>query len=159
MKTLLSAGFLLLFQTTFGQVPKDYHNKELLDAQKTTAKTILTALENGKIEEATAHFKSSIHKLKNKLNYISTEISKVKYGTELSIVIMFDQGFNIYICTYYNDIGALFQVVLFMSEGEANSKVKKVGTKNSAVLEAERNKRMGMKDIPPPPPPPPPPSK
>jgi hypothetical protein len=154
MKILLSVGFLLLFQASFGQVPKDYHNKELLDAQRTTAKTILIALENGKIEEATAHFESSIRKLKSKLKSISTEISKVKHETKLSIVIIYDQGFNIYKCTYYNETGALFQVGLFMSEGEANSKVKKVETKSSAVLEAERIKRMGMKDFPPPPPPP-----
>jgi hypothetical protein len=151
MKTFLTAILLLTIQLTFGQKAKDYFNEEVKDAQRTTAQSIMTALENGEIELAAKYFDNSISDLKSNLKSISAEISKVKTGTKLSIVIVFDQGFNIYRCRYYNDSGELYQVDLFMSEGKPDSKVKKLKTKNTDVLKAERKKRM-ENNVPPPPP-------
>jgi len=151
MKTFSIALFLLITQLNFGQKAKDYFNDEVKDAQRKTAMSVMTALEKGEIELATNYFDNSISELKSNLSSVSNEISKVKAESKLSIVIVFNQGFNIYRCRYYNESGELYQVDLFMSEGQPNSKVRKLKTKNSKVLKAELKKRMERKDAPPPP--------
>jgi hypothetical protein len=151
MRTFLIITCSLIINLTSGQTAKDYFNEEVKDAQLATAQTIMTALENGKIELAGMFFDDSIKNLRSELNYISSEISKVKAETKLSIVIVFDHASNIYRCRYSNDSDELFQVDLFMSEGQANSKVKKLEIKNSDVLKMEAKERMEMKEPPQPP--------
>jgi len=151
MRTFLIITCSLIINLTSGQTAKDYFNEEVKDAQLATAQTIMTALENGKIELAGMFFDDSIKNLRSELNYISSEISKVKAETKLSIVIVFDQASNIYRCRYSNDSDELFQIDLFMSEGQANSKVKKLEIKNSDVLKMEAKERMEMKEPPLPP--------
>ncbi|WP_108805505.1 hypothetical protein [Aquimarina sp. Aq107] len=153
MRTFSAIIFLLFIQFSFGQKAKDYFNKEVIDSQKKTARSIIKNLENGEIELSMKYFDNSISELKNTLKSISYKISKVKTETKFSLVIVFDEGFNIYRCRYYDEINELYQVDLFMSEGQPNSDVKKLETKNSEVLKAEQKRRMEMKDVPPPPPP------
>lgn len=151
MRTFLIITCSLIINLASGQTAKDYFNEEVKDAQLATAQTIMTALENGKIELAEMFFDDSIKNLRSELNYISSEISKVKAETKLSIVIVFDHASNIYRCRYSDDSDELFQVDLFMSEGQANSKVKKFEIKNSDVLKMEAKERMEMKEPPLPP--------
>jgi SUMO ligase MMS21 Smc5/6 complex component len=147
----LTAILLLTIQLTFGQKIKSYINEEVKDAQLTNVQSIMTALENGEVESAAKYFDNSIHDLKSNLKSISTEISKLKTETKFSIVIILDQGFNIYRCRYNNDNGEIYQIDLFMSEVEPDSEVKKLKTKNANVLKTERKKRR-KNNAPPPPP-------
>ncbi|QKX06191.1 hypothetical protein HN014_15155 [Aquimarina sp. TRL1] len=151
MKTFSIVLFLLIAQLNFGQTAKDYFNDEVKNAQRKTARSIMTALEKGATELAMNYFDNSINELKSNLSSVSSEISKVKAKSKLSIIIVFNQGYNIYRCRYYNESGELYQVDLFMSEGQPNSKVRKLKTKNSKVLKAEQKKRIKSNDAPPPP--------
>lgn len=148
MRLLLSTLLLLMFQIAISQRPKDYANKKVKTGQRSSTNNILSALENNQVEKALNYFDSNT--TKTTLEQVSIEISKIKTETKLSIVIVYDKGYNIYRCRYYNDTGELFLLDLYFTEGEANSKVQKLTTKNAETLKKEKEERMKSKDAPPP---------
>ncbi len=159
MRTVFLVLILCLGQIAFAQVPKDYHNKEIKEAQRATAIRVLRALQNGNIKLAKIEFNDSIQDLDDNLLAAANEIRKVRFETEISIVIVYEEGFNVYLCRYYNDSGSLYQMKLYLQEGKPDSKIERLKTKDSETLRREREIRMNTDDsqIPPPPPPPPPP--
>jgi regulator of replication initiation timing len=150
MRLLLYTILLFTFQTATSQTPKDYFNKEVQTGQQSSTNTIMTSLENNQIEKALDYFYSNTSK--TTLEKISTEIRKIKKETKLSIVIVYAKGFNIYKCRYCNDKRELLLLDLYFTEGDANSKVQKLVTKNAKTLEMEKEERMKSNDIPPSPP-------
>ena len=149
MGRILMLRFLLFAvpTITFGQIPKDYFNKEVQSGQGTTTKKIIRFLEKDRVDLAMPYFSDTTNK--TLLLKASADIRKIQPNTKGGYVIVYEEGYNIYRYRYANR-GIFYLIDLYFNEGDPNSKVVKVITKDKAELDME-NENMPDDFIPPPP--------
>ncbi len=134
---------------TFGQLPKDYFNKQVLTVQGATTNKIIKYLELDSIDKALSYFSKDIDK--STLVNASKNIRKIKNKTIGAYVIVYDEGLNIFRYRYSHK-ELFFLIDLYFKEGDPNSKVVKVITKDKETLDKEEKERLNDDEIPPPPP-------
>ena len=132
MKFLLSILILFSAHIALAQPPNDYFNEEVKTGQRKTTDQIISSLENGSPESAMQFFHSDISLMD--LHQISETVQDIKFKARLSVDIVYEDGFNIYRCTYFNNQGKLFLIDLYFEEGNSASKVQKINTEDEAAL-------------------------
>lgn len=151
MKIILTLLTALALQVLQAQTHKDYFDKEVQTGQRSTTRQVINHLEKGDLAEIRSLFSPEIENLSTDLQHLSNAIVKVQGDTKYSEVIVFEEGFNIFRCRYYNDEGIQFQIDFYFTEGNKDSEIVKFDTKDSKVLEEEKQQRMKSSKIPPPP--------
>lgn len=152
MKSFYTLIFIFFSSLSISQLPSDYLNVNIQNAQKSTVNKILKALDRGKIHTALRFFSSSLGDITHDLNSIAISIRKISQLYTFSDLIVFSEGHNIHRCRWYDAKWTYYQLDLHFEEGKANSKVIKFSTKSAEILKKEKIKRMNSTDLPPPPP-------
>lgn len=151
---------------TAQNIPADYHNTTLLNAQKDRCLDFLNLLENGFPEAALDLVDSNtINANKIDLKTIrkySKSIQKYSKTTKRSIVIVYEKpGFNTYRCRYSNKQGTFYHIDLSIASGKPRAPITIIEVLSAKALKKDRKegakakKEAAQGKIPPIPPPPP----
>lgn len=141
-----------------GQSPNDYHNGTVQDGQLSTTKQFLRSIEAGDLDPAyrliDPAYLAGNPNVKKELKQVSSGIQKFKDKATVSEgLIVYEEGHNVYRCTYYDEKVDYQLIDLHFQGGDPNSKIVKIRFKDRGTLMKEKAEREGQKDSPPPPPP------
>jgi hypothetical protein len=148
MKKIILPILLVIFSNIRSQDVPSYVKSQIKEQQISNVRKIINELEKGQSNKVIKYFvkdSSAFECIEQSI----IEIRKVFKTSNLSIVLIIDNGYNIYRCRYVNDTDELFQIDLYYGIENANLLVQKCKIKTIEQLKSEKKTREDYRGVPP----------